>query len=105
MANDWPYKTIAIKEDIHADIRMVAAKEGIRIREVAERAFRLGLAAGELAEVVKGLEFVPTGTLLNGTPVKRCPVCGWTMEHATDCALAAALAAYDAAQNPQEKTS
>lgn len=101
----WPYKTLAIGEDVHTDIRIAAAKAGVSKKEMAERAFRLGLAAGELAEVVKGLEFVPTGTLLNGTPVKRCPRCGWTRGHATDCALAAALAAYDAAQNPQEKTS
>ena len=94
-----------IDAQLKKDIKITAAKEGVSMKEVAERAFRLGLAAGELAEVVKGLEFVPTGTLLNGTPVKRCPVCGWTRGHATDCALAAALAAYDAAQNPQEKTS
>ena len=101
MANDWPYKTIAIKEDIHADIRMTAAKEGVRIREVAERAFRLGLDAGRWQQSAAEL----AGALAD--------ICNLTddgnevptfsgMRRGVFKIARTALAAYDAAQSQEE---
>jgi len=49
------FQTLAIDEQLHTDISLVAAKEGLHKYEVAERLCRLGLVAGDLAAALRDL--------------------------------------------------
>ena len=100
MNKKWPYKTLAIGEGVHTDIRIAAAKAGVSKKEMAERAFRLGLDAGrwqqsaaELAEALKSLEYeVDKAHVGMSSLHPGCAVCRALSQART------ALAAYEAAR-------
>jgi len=96
MTRKKKYQQVAISPQLHRGIAITAAQEGISRKELAERLFRLGLMAPDLAAALRDLVHADAFQEISPEPSDD--------DYMRLASASLALAAYEAAITPQEES-